>query len=360
MNSGIELKSVESGEAVEKVDTAKTPKGGWTLLILGLLVVGLFFTSCAVGRYAISFSDLGRIFLAKLFGLKMTGSPAMETVLFAVRLPRIGAALMIGGALALAGGTYQGLFKNPMVSPDILGASAGAGFGAAVAILCSFNVVGIQIVSFCCGLGAVLLTFLISKSIGRSNNPLLVLVLTGMVVSTLFSSFISMTKYVADPDSKLPAITFWLMGSLASVNTKDDIMLLISFLLGAIPLFLMRWRLNVLSFGDEEARALGINTERTRLVIIIGSTLLTAASVSVSGMIGWIGLVIPHFSRMLVGPNYRVLLPASALVGSAFLLAVDDLARCLFAIEIPLGILTSIIGAPFFVYLLMKGRRGWL
>jgi iron complex transport system permease protein len=360
MNSGVELKSVESGGTVEKAAVAKTPKGGRTLAGLGLLVVGLFFISCAVGRYAIPFPDLGRIFLAKLFGLNPAGSPTLETVLFAVRLPRIGAALMVGGALAMAGGAYQGLFKNPMVSPDILGASAGAGFGAAVAILCSLNIVGIQAASFCGGLGAVVITFLISKSIGRSNNPLLVLVLTGMVVSTLFASFISMTKYVADPDNKLPAITFWLMGSLASVNAKDDIMVLIPFLLGTVPLFLMRWRLNVLSFGDEEARALGINTERARLVIIVGSTLLTAASVSVSGMIGWIGLVIPHFSRMLVGPDYRILLPASALIGSAFLLVVDDLARCLFPMEIPLGILTSLIGAPFFVYLLMKGRRGWL
>jgi iron complex transport system permease protein len=359
MLNKLELEA-ERRRALRTGTAAATLTGGRAIWILGLVLTTVFLISCAVGRYTIPVPDLLRIFVGKLLGGRVTWPPALETVLFAVRLPRIGAALMIGGALALAGGTYQGLFKNPMVSPDILGASAGAGFGAALAILCSFDMAGIQMTAFLGGLGAVLLTMLIAKTIGRGNNSLLVLVLAGMVVSTLFSSFISMTKYVADPDNKLPAITFWLMGGLSSVNAKDNFVVLVPLLLGAVPLFLMRWRLNALSFGDEEAQALGINTERIRFIVVICSTLLTAASISIGGMIGWIGLVIPHFSRMMVGPNYQILLPVSVLVGSTFLLIVDDLARCVFAMEIPLGILTSIIGAPFFIFLLMKGRRGWL
>jgi iron complex transport system permease protein len=345
------------------LNTSEIPKkelpGGGIIPVLGLLLFTVFLISCAVGRYAIPLPDLIRIFLAKIFSLKVTWPETLETVLFSVRLPRIFAAIMIGGSLALAGGTYQGLFKNPMVSPDILGASAGAGFGAALAILCSLNMVGIQIAAFVFGLAAVALTYIISKAVGRGNNALLLLVLTGMVVSTLFSSFISMTKYVADPDNKLPAITFWLMGGLSTIGSKDALKAFFPTLIGAVPLLLLRWRLNALSFGEEEAKAMGINTERLRFIVIVCSTLLTASSVAIGGMIGWVGLVIPHFSRMIVGPNYKTLLPVSVLIGSGFLLIVDDVARTAFAMEIPLGILTSIIGAPFFVYLLMKGRRGW-
>jgi iron complex transport system permease protein len=346
--------------AADKTGTApKTPPGGRIILLLGLLLAAAFLISCALGRYAIALPELLQILFSKIVGLKATWPETLETVLFSVRLPRIFAAMMIGGSLALAGGAYQGLFKNPMVSPDILGASAGAGFGAALAILFSFSMVGIQICSFLFGLAAVALTYFISKAVGRGNNAILVLVLTGMVVSTLFSSFISMTKYVADPDNKLPAITFWLMGGLAGIGAKDSIKVFFPMLLGAVPLFLLRWKLNALSFGEEEAKALGINTDRIRLMVIFCSTLLTASSVAIGGMIGWVGLVIPHFSRMIAGPNYKTLLPVSLLIGSTFLLVVDDVARSIFAMEIPLGILTSIIGAPFFVYLLMKERKGW-
>ncbi|HBE76206.1 MAG TPA: iron ABC transporter permease [Firmicutes bacterium] len=359
MINKLDLKGNERAMAGKMVSTKKESCHGRIITALALSLVVAFLISCAVGRYAIPLPLLVKIFLSKIIGLKATWPETLETVLFSVRLPRILAAMMVGGSLALAGGTYQGLFKNPMVSPDILGASAGAGFGAALAILCSLNMVGIQIAAFVFGLAAVALTYLIGRAVGRGNNALLVLVLTGMVVSTLFSSFISMTKYVADPDNKLPAITFWLMGGLSTVGSKDVFKAFIPILIGAVPLFLLRWRLNALSFGEEEAKALGINTERIRLAVILCSTLLTASSVAIGGMVGWVGLVIPHFSRMIVGPNYKTLLPVSLLIGSSFLLVVDDVARSVFAMEIPLGILTSIIGAPFFVYLLMKGRRGW-
>jgi iron complex transport system permease protein len=251
------------------------------------------------------------------------------------------------------------MFRNPMVSPDILGASAGAGFGAALGILLSFSIWGIQFASFLFGLLAVSLTYIISSLIGRGNNTVIIMVLTGMVVSTLFQSFISLTKYVADPYSKLPAITFWLMGGLSTVTVNDVLFLLIPVFIGIVPLYLLRWQMNVLSFGEEEARALGVNTQMLRFVIVICSTLITAASVAVSGMVGWVGLVIPHMARMMAGPNYKKLIPICMIIGGTFLLIVDDAARNLFSIEIPLGILTSCIGAPFFIYLLFRGKRGW-
>lgn len=345
---------METGEAAVRF---KKHKVITSLMLILLFAVMLSFT---LGRYGIPIQDVIHAINSRITGTHAALPSAVEIVIFKVRIPRIIAAMLIGGALSMSGATYQGLFKNPMVSPDILGASAGAGFGAALGILMSFDIVGIQTASFLFGLAAVGLTFLISSIIGRNNSALLALVLTGMVISTLFSSFISMTKYVADPYSKLPAITFWLLGGLSSVSMSDIKMITVPILMGTIPLLLLRWRLNVLSFGEEEAKAMGIDTARIRTVVIICSTLLTAASVSVCGMIGWIGLIIPHLARMLVGPDYKILLPASLLVGSTFLLLVDDIARSAFQLEIPLGILTSIIGAPFFIYLLIRGKRGWI
>lgn len=357
---GIMIKSEENKKI--KASSILNRKGSknYMMLILLIMPIVAFFISFTLGRYAISIPEILDIFYAKLFGLKSTWPETVETVIFNVRIPRIVAAMLVGASLSVSGATYQGLFKNPMVSPDILGASAGAGFGAAIAILMSYGTVGVQISSFMFGIGAVGLTYLISTVISKGNSSTLALVLTGMVISTLFSSLISIVKYVADPESKLPAITFWLMGGLSSIRTVDVKAVLIPMLISLIPLLLLRWKLNVLSFGDEEAKALGLDTTRLRLIVIICSTLLTASAVSICGMIGWIGLIIPHLARMLVGPNYKVLLPASFLMGSAFLLLVDDIARSAFAIEIPLGILTSLFGAPLFLYLLMKGKRGWV
>ncbi len=325
-----------------------------------ILAIVTFLVSFTIGRYGIAFNELLNIFLSRIIGLHKTWSDTAEIVLFNVRFPRVLAAMIIGAALSLSGATYQGLFKNPMVSPDLLGASAGSGFGAAIAILLSFNSIEVQVSAFLFGIGAVMLTYIISTIIGRNNNAILVLVLTGMVVSTLFSSFISMIKYVADPTNKLPAITFWLMGGLSSISSSEVIILGIVVFIGALPLYLIRWKLNVLSFGEEEAAALGINTFKVRILVIFCSTLMTASAVSISGMIGWVGLIVPHFARLLVGPNYKVLIPTSILIGSTYLLIVDDIARSLFSMEIPLGILTSLLGAPFFIFMLLKGKRGWI
>lgn len=330
--------------------------------LLICILIAAFFISFTIGRYSISLKQLFEIFYFKILGITNIGSNSdmVDTVIFKVRLPRIIAAILVGAALSVSGASFQGLFKNPMVSADILGASAGAGFGAAVALLLSFNTVGVQLLSFAFGLGAVALTYAISTKIGRGSSPILVLVLTGMVVTALFTSAISLTKYVADPDGKLPVITFWLMGGLSTITVANLKMLIPPVILSIIPLLLLRWRLNLFSFGEEEAQSLGINTARLRTIIIICSTILTAGTVSISGMVGWVGLVIPHLARMLVGPNYKILLPTSLLLGGIYLLVVDDFARCLFTMEIPLGILTSMIGAPFFIYLLLKGKRGWL
>lgn len=325
--------------------------------ILTLLLFSTFLISFTMGRYSVSLKDLFYIFYAKIIGLPQTWSESVDTVLFKIRLPRIIAALLIGSSLSVAGATYQCLFKNPMVSPDILGASAGAGFGAAVALLLSFNTAGVQFFAFAFGMGAVLLTYIVSKVIGHGNSTILILVLTGIVVSSLFQSLISLTKYVADPENKLPAITFWLMGGLSTITFKEICILLIPFIIGIIPILLLRWKLNVLSFGEEEAKALGVNTDKMKIILIFCSTLLTASSVAMAGIIGWVGLVIPHVTRMIVGPNYKVLLPCSILIGSTYLLLIDDISRTIFSMEIPIGILTSLVGAPFFIAILLKGRK---
>jgi iron complex transport system permease protein len=327
------------------------------LTLLVIVLVLTFFISVYIGRYSITPVQLIMAVAGKIAYIDYSLPDTADTILFKVRLPRIIAAILIGANLATAGAAYQGMFKNPMVSPDILGASNGAGFGAAVAILLSFGTAGIQMSSLLFGLGAVLLSYTISKIVGHGDNATLTMVLTGMVVSTMFAAFTSMTKYVDDTDEKLPAITFWLMGSLASITRKDVLILLIPTVLGMIPLLFLRWKLNVLAFGDEEAQALGVDTKKVRSIVIFSSTLLVASSVSISGMIGWIGLIVPHIARQLVGPNYKHLLFASMLVGGSFLLIVDDVARNAFSAEIPLGILTALLGAPFFLYLLVKERR---
>jgi iron complex transport system permease protein len=310
-----------------------------------------------VGRYAITPVQLIRIIMAKIFHLNYVYPEILDTVIFNVRFPRIIAAMVVGASLATAGATYQGMFRNPLVSPDILGASAGAGLGAAVGIYFSFSIIGIQLMSFAFSLIAVLSTYMISTKI--KHDPMLSLVLSGVMIGSLFSSALGFIKYIADPYDKLPSITVWLMGSLSAVSPRDVWMALMPILIGAIPLYCVRWRLNVLSLGEEEAKALGLNTGKLRFLAIICSTLMTAAAISISGIIGWVGLIVPHLARMLVGPNYKILLPTSILIGGTYLLLVDDLARILTTVEIPLGILTSLIGIPFFLYLFLHSRWGW-
>ncbi|MBN1849313.1 MAG: iron ABC transporter permease [Deltaproteobacteria bacterium] len=330
-------------------------KNLWITLVV-LVVLG-FLISLSLGRYDISLRQLWVFILAKIFPLEHNSPPILDIVVFHVRFPRILAAMLVGTALAASGAAYQGMFQNPLVSPNILGASAGAGFGAALGIYFSMDYLLIQIYSFVFGLIAVLISWGVSTKIRR--DPKLVLVLSGILVGTLFTSGIAFIKYVADPTDKLPAITYWLMGSLASVDMADVRSVLIPILAGTIFLYLVRWRLNVLSLGEDEAKSLGVDTKKIRFMVIICATLMTSAAVSISGVVSWVGLVVPHLARMALGPNFCALLPASILIGSTYLLLVDDLARMLAPVETPLGILTSLIGAPFFIFLLTRSRRGF-
>ena len=283
---------------------------------------------------------------------------AATTVLVSIRLPRIAGALLVGSALAAAGACYQTLFRNPLVSPDILGVSAGAGLGAVLGIFLSLPVAAIQFMGFAGGLGAVALVGFVAAAI-RHGDRTLILVLAGVVVGALTGAATSLLKVLADPYDQLPAITFWLLGSLAGVKGEDIWPAAPVVLAGLVPLVLLRWRINVLSLGDEEARALGIEAARLRLAVVVCATLVTASVVAIAGVVGWVGLVIPHIARMLVGPGFGRLLPVAALLGAAYLLVVDTLARTISSVEVPLGILTAVVGAPFFLWLLARGRRAW-
>ncbi len=321
-------------------------------------LAGLVIVAFSVGRYPVTAGDLAGILWAKLTGAAHGIDPTIEAVVLKIRGPRVAAALLIGAALAAAGAAYQNMFRNPLVSPDILGVSAGAAVGAVLGIFLSLNVIAIQLLAFAFGLGAVGLVYVTASAV-RGHDPLLVLVLAGVVVGSLLGACVALMKYLADPYNQLPAITFWLLGSLAAASPEDVWSTLPLMLLGLVPMWLLRWRINLLSLDDEEARALGVETGRIRLVVIMAATLMTSAAVAISGVIGWIGLVIPHFARLLVGPDFSRLLPTSILLGAAFLLAVDTLARTVARIEIPLGVLTAFIGTPLFLWQLATARRGW-
>lgn len=338
-----------------------SPAARWRTVVATLAsVIGLAVLAVIclmVGKYPLAPGEV----IAAL-GTLLHGSssidPTASTVVLNIRLPRVFAAVVVGSALAASGATYQGLFRNPLVSPDILGVSAGASLGAVIGIFLSLSVPAIQIVSFLGGLAAVLAVYAIGGLI-RGRDPILMLVLAGVAVGALVGAGISLIKILADPYDQLPAITYWLLGSLASVTLTDLAFILPSVMVGGALLFMLRWRVNLLSLGEDEARALGVETRRLRPVLVVAATLITSAAVSVTGVIGWIGLVVPHVVRMVVGPDFRLLLPASMVVGAAFLLVIDLLARSVAATEIPLGILTAVVGAPFFLGLLAHGRTGW-
>ena len=320
--------------------------------IAALALVALTLIAFAVGRYPVSLSDL----LSLMSGAGVP--PSVESIVLQVRGPRVLAALIAGAALAAAGSAYQGMFRNPLVSPDILGVSSGAALGAVLAIFLSLNVFFIQAFAFAGGLLSVGLVYWIASRL-REHDPLLALVLTGVVIGTLLGSLIALLKYLADPYNQLPAITYWLLGSLASISPGDFAVAAPLVLVGLAPMLLLRWRINLLALPDDEARALGVDTARLRTLVLAAATLMTAAIVAVSGIIGWVGLLIPHAARLLVGPDFGRLLPLAMLLGATFLLAVDTLSRTLAPIEIPPGVLTALIGTPFFLWLVALARRSW-
>lgn len=321
------------------------------VLMMGLLLLFCMLCSFLLGKYPVPIGQLLGI-LGRKLGLPIPQfwTAQMEAAVWNIRLPRVLISILVGACLSAAGASYQGVFQNPMASPDILGASAGAGFGAALAILLGFSSFGITLCAFTMSLLTVALVFTVSRH--AKGERILGLVLAGIMVSSLFQSGTSFLKLAADPNNQLPQITYWLMGSLSGVKWSDIGFILLPMVTGLLPLILMRWQLNVITMGDDEARAMGVNAPRIRMWIVICSTLVTASAVCVSGMIGWVGLVIPHMMRRLVGSDFRYLIGASILGGGTFLLIVDTISRNATTAGIPIGILTAFIGAPFFLWLI--------
>ena len=326
-------------------------------IALAVLLAGLLL-AFMVGRYPVSLGDLVAVLAAKATGHVPQVPAAVQSVILEVRGPRVLAAVLVGSALAIAGTAFQGLFRNPLVSPDILGASSGAALGAVVGIYLSLGVFVIQAFAFVGGLIAVAAVYVIGSMV-RTRDPILVLVLTGVVVGALLGAGVGLVKYLADPYNQLPAMTFWLLGSLAATTVSDLVPLFGPVAVGAAVLIALRWRMNVMSLPEEEARALGVSTGPLRIVIVAAATLVTSASVATAGIIGWVGLVVPHLARSLVGPDFARLLPAAAILGGGYLLLIDTLARTAAEVEIPLGILTAVVGTPFFIWLLASVQKTW-
>lgn len=323
------------------------------LLIIILLVTATF--SLLLGRFDISVRECFGIIFSKILPIEPFWTKVQNNMLMMVRLPRVVIAVLVGASLSVAGTSYQCIFRNPMSAPDILGASTGAAFGAALSILLQKSYMEITAWAFISSMICVLLVLFVSRLC--KGNQILNLILAGIMVGSLFSAGTSYIKLIADPNNTLPAITFWMMGSLSGADTAKMSYIWIPILIGMVPIFVLRWKINILTLDDDEAKTMGVNTRLTRTIVIISATLLTAASVSVSGMIGWVGLVMPHVARKLVGDDCRILIPAAALVGGIFLVLTDDICRTLYTTEVPLGILTSLIGAPFFIYLMIKARE---
>lgn len=323
----------------------------WPLLCAALLVAVV--AGLGAGPYPLSPGRVARLLLSG-----PSSADEAAVVVWSLRLPRVLAGLLVGGALSAAGAAFQAMFRNPLVSPDILGVSAGAGLGASLAILAGLSLLLVQGLALLGGLLAVGVVTTVASRV-RRHDPVLVLVLSGVAAGTLFSAGTSLVKVLADPGVQLPAITFWLLGGLQSASTADLWRAAPLVLAGLVPIHLLRWRVNLLTLADEEATSLGTNVPRLRRTLIAAATLVTASSVAVAGVVGWVGLLVPHAARLVVGPEFSRLLPASVVLGGAFVVAADTLARAAFPIELPLGVLTAIVGAPAFLWLLARsGRSG--
>ena len=307
----------------------------------------LALIALCLGQYTIALQDV-----IKVLTLQEVDLVNAETVIFNIRIPRILVSLIVGSGLASAGASFQALFSNPLATPDTLGCANGASFGAALGILLGLNALGIQISALIFGILAVVLVFVFTRY--RHANQIMMIILGGMVVSSLFSALVSLIKYVADPNDVLPVITFWLMGSFSNSTVRSLYTGVPMIILGMMILYLMRYRMNALSLKEEEAASLGINVRKNRMIVIIASSLITASVVSMCGVVGWVGLLIPHISRMLFGNNHTKVIPGCIVFGALFMLVIDTIARCMYQAEIPVSILTAIIGAPVFLLLLRK------
>lgn len=328
-------------------------------LSLLVLLVSVGIVALGSGRYAVPLEEVYRILLSVVLPIEQTWSDTDARVVLLARVPRVVLAMLVGGGLALSGAVLQGVFRNPLVGPQILGVSSGAAFGGALAILFGLGWVFLVAGAMVSGILALVVVAFVSQVDGRT--PILMLVLAGVVTSAFFTALVSVLTYVADPYSRLPAIVFWLMGSLATATYPKILPAALPVLLGGGLILLLRWRLNLLSLGEEEAATLGVPIHTLRWLVLIAVAVMVAGAVAVSGVVGWVGLVVPHLARMWVGPDHRVLLPVSLALGAAYLTVIDTLARSLTPAEIPLGILTALVGAPVFFVLLRRTRgKGWV
>lgn len=342
---------------MKKINYKTNSKFKIIIITLMFLLIFLFFLAFLVGRYKIPPKTVLDVILSQFIHVNQYWDSTIETVILDVRLPRILGAIIVGGALSLSGASYQTLFKNPLVSPDILGVSAGAGFGAALAMIFNGSWWEIQLLAFVFGISTVIITYLISKFFGDSSITLLVL--AGVAVSGLFQAFISILKYLADPVDTLPSITFWLMGSLGKITNKDILYMQFPMIVALIVVFVLRHYINTLAAGEDEAATMGVNVSLIKGCVVLSATLMTVSAVSVCGIVGWVGLIIPHMARMLIGASYSKIAPTSFLLGGIFLLVIDNIARGMGSAEIPLGVLTALVGTPVFVILLSKVKKGW-
>ena len=329
---------------------------GLLLLFLGLILAVLVVFALGQGAYPLSGTDVLRALAAGFSSDSDASQNQAVRVVWDLRLPRIAAALVVGAALSTAGAAYQTMFRNPLVSPDILGVSSGAGLGAILAIYLNLSLFGVQMAAFVGGLLAVGIVLSLARMLCH-HPPILILVLAGMAVGTLLGAGLSLIKILADPYSQLPSMTFWLLGGLSAVRSYEVWPAAMMVLACVVPVWLLRWRINVLALQDDEARSLGMPVSALRCLLIICATLMTAVCVALAGIVGWVGLLIPHVARLLVGPDFSRLLPVCLLVGAAFLLLTDTLARSIGTLELPLGVLTALVGAPGFLLLLARGAR---
>jgi len=333
----------------------------FTFIFFILLLIILINCSLFIGNYQISLNEyieFIKVYLGFKSDISLEKYEMLQSVIFEIRLPRIIGAVLIGSSLAISGATFQAMFVNPLVSPGILGVLSGASFGAALGMVLGWNWFFINVSTFIFGMGAVIFALVISFIYSSAKN-MIILVLGGIISSSLFSALLSIVKYAADPYNTLPAITYWLMGSLAFSTSNIVWKLSIPMLLGMLTLIFVSKYLNALSLGDEEAKALGVDTKKVKLVVIIVATLISALSVILAGIIGWIGLIIPHIARLLFGADNKIILPISALLGAIFLLVVDNLSRIIFTFEIPIGIVTAILGIPIFIIVLKNAKKGF-
>ncbi len=339
------LTSTKSGKFFRK---------SWRQMLPPVLLLSVMLMACCIGQYPISLPELWQA-----LSFSAHSNLIIDTVLWQVRLPRILTAILAGAALSMAGATYQSMFKNPLISPDILGVSAGAGLGAVAVIFLGGTLWQVQLAAFVGGLIAVSIVYVIAK-VARYHAPILALVLAGIALSALLKAGISVFKIFADPYTQLTTITFWLLGALNIATFRDLAVMTPLIILAMLPLIFLRWRMNLLSLEDEEAQSLGLHIARTRLIFIFSATLMTSTIVAVTGIIGWIGLIVPHVARLWLGESgsdFRQLLPTTIFFGSAILLIADTCSRAAFSVEVPLGIITALVGVPFFLSLLILGGR---